>query len=188
MPANVPVQPWLAFLTALDKAATAEVSLYCAGGFVVTQLYGFDRNTSDLDTLAIAPTDQAERLMALGQEGSKLHEKCGVYLDRVAVANFPQDYKERLIPMYVGVFTNLRLFALEAHDLALTKLERNIQRDRDDVKHLARTGKISPEILKDRYEKELKVYLGNPGGREDNTIRLWIEMITEERETSSSPR
>jgi hypothetical protein len=41
--------------------------------------------------------------------------------------------------MYAGAFPRLRIFALDPYDLALSKLERNIQRDRDDVFHLART-------------------------------------------------
>ena len=34
----------------------------------------------------------------------------------------------------------LKLWALEAHDLALTKLERSIDRDLQDVMYLARAG------------------------------------------------
>jgi hypothetical protein len=66
------------------------------------------------------------------------------------------------------------------NDLALSKLERNIQRDRDDVKHLARSVLFDLGVLKNRYEKELRWQLGNPQ-REDLTLRLWMEMIEEER-------
>ena len=40
----------------------------------------------------------------------------------------------------------LRLFALEAHDLALSKLERNMERDRDDVQQLACAGYLRADI------------------------------------------
>ena len=73
------------------------------------------------------------------------------------------------------------MFALDPYDLALSKLERNAQRDRDDVRHLARTLPFDTAILKDRYQKELRPYLGNPK-REDLTLQLWIEAIAEERE------
>ena len=66
------------------------------------------------------------------------------------------------------------------YDLALSKLERNIQRDRDDVRHLARSVPLDLEVLKERYEKELRWQLGNPE-REDLTLKLWIEMIEEDR-------
>jgi Nucleotidyltransferase of unknown function (DUF6036) len=62
-----------------------------------------------------------------------------VYLDHVGAAKVPDDYEDRLTEMFPGVYKNLRICALDPYDLALAKLERNIQRDRDDVKHLARS-------------------------------------------------
>lgn len=58
------------------------------------------------------------------------------------------------------------------------ELERNIERDRDDVKHLAKTVPFDLEVLKNRYQKELRWQLGNPE-REDLTLRLWMEAIEE---------
>jgi hypothetical protein len=37
--------------------------------------------------------------------------------------------------------------------LALSKLERNFERDRDDVQRLARAGHLRPEVLSERYYK-----------------------------------
>jgi len=62
----------------------------------------------------------------------------------------------------------------------LSKLERNLQRDRDDVLHLARTVPLDLEVLKDRYQKELRWQLGKPE-REDLTLQLWIETIEGEK-------
>jgi hypothetical protein len=47
----------------------------------------------------------------------------------------PEDYEERLTEMFPGAYEHLRSCARDPYDLALSKLERNIQRDRDDVKH-----------------------------------------------------
>ena len=63
---NQPPEPWLSFLEELDGIATDPVRLDCSGGFVVTQVYGFVRATSDIDVLAIAPNDQAKRLLEAG--------------------------------------------------------------------------------------------------------------------------
>ncbi len=103
-------------------------------------------------------------------------------MDVVGIATVPEDYAERLTEISAGEFQNIRLLALDPYDIALAKIERNIQRDRDDVKHLARVTPFDIEILKERYEKELRVYLGNPE-REDLTLKLWIEAIEEERKT-----
>ena len=72
------------------------------------------------------------------------------------------------------------LLALDPYDLALTKLERNIERDRSDVRYLARSVPFDLAVLKERYLTELRPYLGNPK-REDLTLKLWIEAIEEER-------
>ena len=132
-------EPWHSFLKELDQTAAAEVSLHCIGGFVVTQLHGLARPTADVDVIAIAP--QAEQTPVLQKAGkaSELHKKHGVYLDFVAVASCPHDYRERLTEMFPGTYQRLRLYALDLYDLVLTKLTRNIERDREDVKYLART-------------------------------------------------
>jgi hypothetical protein len=171
-------EPWKSFLRELDNAAQEETRLDCMGGFVVTQLYGFSRETADLDVLQIAPREQRGRLFELGKQGGALHKKYKVYLDHVGVAKVPEDYEERLTEMFPGVYKRLRICALDSYDLALSKLERNIQRDRDDVKHLAKTIPLNAELLKQRYETELRWQLGIPE-REDLTMKLWMEMIAE---------
>ena len=94
----------------------------------------------------------------------------------------PENYEHRLARIFPKTFKHLRLCALDPCDWALSKLERNIQRDRDDVKHLAKTVPLDLQVLKERHEKELRWQLGNPE-REDLTLRLWLEAIEEERKT-----
>ncbi len=182
-PKQVP-EPWRSFLKELDQRAIEETRMDCMGGFVVTVLYGFSRETSDLDVLLIAPREQGRHLLELGVQGGTLHKKYKVYLDYVGVAKVPENYEERLTEMFAGEFRRLRICALDPYDLALSKLERNIQRDRDDVKHLARAIPLDLEILKERYAKELRWQLGNPE-REDLTLKLWIAMIEEDKSLRS---
>lgn len=173
-------EPWLSFLRELDLKAQEEVRLDCMGGFIVTMVYGFSRPTADLDVLEIAPAAAGRSMLELGMQGAPLHKKYKVYLDRVGVAKVPENYEDRLTEIFPKVFKHLRLLAMDPYDLALSKLERNIQRDRDDVKYLAKTVPLDLEVLKERYRKELRWQLGNPE-REDLTLRLWIEAIEEER-------
>ena len=60
------------------------------------------------------------------------------------------------MPLFPDVWRYLRLFVLKPRDLALTKLERNTERDRDDVQRLARAGHLDKEILRRRYYDELR--------------------------------
>jgi hypothetical protein len=92
----------------------------------------------------------------------------------------PENYEDRLTEMFPGAYKHLRLCALDPYDLALSKIERNIQRDRDDIKHIARFVPLKLDALRARYEKELRWQLGNPE-REDLTLKLWMEMIEEDR-------
>jgi hypothetical protein len=70
--------------------------------------------------------------------------------------------------------------ALDSYDLVLSKLERNSQKDRDDVRFLARRVPFDLDLLQTRYATELRFQLGVPE-RGDLTMRLWLEMIREDR-------
>jgi hypothetical protein len=173
-------EPWYSFLKELDALAISTVRLDCIGGFVVTMLDGLSRPTADVDVLEIAPKSAADAFSRVAMQGGALHKKYGVYLDRVTVAQAPYEYENRLREMFPGAFQHLHLMALDPYDLALTKLERNIERDRSDVRYLARTIPFDLGLLKERYQTELRPYLGNPK-REDLTLQLWIDSIEEDR-------
>lgn len=176
-------EPWRGFLSELDRAASEPVDFHCLGGFVVTLVYGSVRTTSDIDVLTFVPKTESSALVNLGGKQSLLQDQYKVYLDPVSVATPPEDYDQRLIEIFPGAFKNIRMFALDPYDIALTKLERNSPKDRADVKHLARTVPFDLEVLRARYDKELRDYLFVPE-RGDLTLRLWIEMIEEERNAS----
>jgi hypothetical protein len=96
------------------------------------------------------------------------------------VATVPEDYEARLLEMFPGAYMNLRLMALDPYDLALSKLERNSQKDRDDVRFLAKRVPFDLDLLQQRYRTELRWQLG-VAKREDLTLELWVEMIEEDR-------
>jgi len=165
---------WSNFLDELDAPLKQPVELHCLGGFVVKFRYGFPRPTSDIDYLKILPADQSSVILQLAGQGSTLHKKYGLYLQRVSVTTLPEDYETRLAVLFPGRFKNLRLMGLDPYDLALSKLERNTPIDRDDVRFLSKTVPLDPKILQSRFEKELQPNLGNPD-RELLTLKLWLE-------------
>lgn len=176
-----PPEPWASFLRALDGLLDQTVGLHCIGGFAVTMQYGVSRATADVDVLAASvPHQQLETIQRLAGKGSDLHKQFEVYVQPVAVAPYPDDYQTRLLQMWPKFrLTRLRLFALEAHDLALTKLDRNSDVDRQDIASLAREGLINVETLRRRYEKELRPNFVGRVERLDLTFQLWTEMIQE---------
>ncbi len=173
-------EPWRSFLADLDRMVSFDVTLHCLGGFVVTACYGLPRPTGDLDVLLVFPSDAQATLVTLAGRHSELHRKHGVYLDVVTVATCPEHYEQRLIEVFPGTCQHIHLFALDPYDLVLAKLERNLQRDRDDFAYLAQTVPLDLSILTNRYNDEMRGYLGRPG-REDLTLQLWIDIVEERR-------
>ena len=174
---DVPPEPWRSFLRELDERLTEGVELHCIGGFVVSLHYGIGRQTSDIDFLTVVPRTPADDLEAIAGQGSALHRKYRLYVQRVTIATAPEGYSGRLQRMFASAgWKHLALFALEAHDLALSKLERNGERDRDDVIRLARAGLLDAMTLKTRYELELRPCLTGNVEWHDKTAQLWLAM------------
>ena len=94
-----PPEPWNSFLRDVDEFVSEEIHLHLLGGFVVTVIYGAPRETSDLDVLTTVRLDP--KLLEYAGQGSELHRKHGVYLDPVGVAPLPENYEDRLIPVFL---------------------------------------------------------------------------------------
>lgn len=173
-------EPWKSFFEDIDESLQEEVWLEILGGFVIAVIYGSSRTTSDIDVVSVIPNDNVNGLVTYAGEGSKLHKRHGVYFDQVGITNLPENYEDRRMEVFAGHYKNLRFIALSPYDVALGKIERNIDRDREDVRFLAQTVPLDLEKLKEIYKKELRPILENPE-REDLTLKLWIEMIEEDR-------
>jgi hypothetical protein len=106
---KVPPKAWKPFLDSVDRTLTEAVELHCFGGFVVTQMYGLARTTSDIDFISLVPNHWRTHLVEIAGKGSDLHRTYGLYLDPVTVVTPPEDYETRLTPMYDGVWKRLRV-------------------------------------------------------------------------------
>lgn len=176
MPPPELMEPWRSFLAALDAQLAAPVSLGCLGGFVLVHLYGAPRTTVDLDTFALHPLDISPLLEEYAGRHSQLHQRFGVYLQHVTIASVPCDAEQRYWPISANSFQYLSLFGLEAHDLALSKLDRFSPTDREDFLHLARHGHVSPDTLLERYHDELRPYLLGDLRTYDFRLNLWLSL------------
>ena len=174
MPPDVP-SPWAEFLQELDDLLDEPFELRCVGGFALVAGYGLPRSTNDLDYLSIAPRNRLRDLEKIAGEGSTLARKYKVHVHHAAVASVPENYEERMTELFHGRFKNIRLLVLDPYDIVLSKLSRNIGRDRDDVKYLAKARQLDSKILRERYERELRPILIGPPNRHDATLEFWIE-------------
>lgn len=167
--------PWRKFLTEVDRLLPGPVQLHCLGGFVATVRYRLPRRTSDIDYIEIIPHDEMEVLQRIAGRESPLAKKHRLHFQHVGVASLPESYVERLTELFPARFEKLRLFDVEAHDLALSKLARNHPVDREDVAYLAKAVPLSPGVLRARYHRELRpIIIGDPETH-DRTLAMWIE-------------
>ena len=181
MPPSHRGQPWLPFLRAVDEQLAGPTEVHCLGGFAIAALYGLPRVTSDVDIIEAQGSADLNVLVRIAGKNSELARRHRFHFDVVTIADVPEHYADRLVDVCPGEFKNLRLKAFEPHDLALAKLGRNADHDREDVKHLAVSPGLDVDVLRARYQQELRWRLGNPR-REDLTLDLWIEMIREVQE------
>jgi hypothetical protein len=136
-----------------DSQLKDPVELHCLGGFTMTMAYGVSRATADIDILAVGPSETLARLEKLAGKGSKLQSEFKIYIQPVAIVTYPEDYASRLKRMWPDFKPRkLKLYALEPHDLALTKLERNSDVDRQDVLDLAAAGFLNAKTLRELPE------------------------------------
>jgi hypothetical protein len=162
---------WQDFLREVDQALRQEVNLHCLGGFVLSALYGLPRPTGDLDYISANPFEARQEIEKIAGLGSRLSKKYKLFVQCVGVADYPEDYEDRLTLLDLG-FQNLRLWVLEPYDLILSKLARNNPKDRDDVKFLVTKLSLSFNVLYRRWESEMKPWIAN-ADRHETTINLW---------------
>ena len=186
MPSEHLPEPWSAFLTDIDEAATIEMELLCIGGFAVSLYYGLLRPTADIDVADVRPGSATRWLNGVAGFGSALHQKHRVYLQIVSIASLPYFHEDRRVEIFGARFRHLRLLVLDPYDPALSKLTRGSDIDTDDVKYLARAQHFNLDLLERRYHEELRPYAIGPAERHDVTLQLWINAIREERNERGS--
>jgi hypothetical protein len=178
MPSATPPElanPWRAFLVDVDGQLPRPIEIHCLGGFVAAFYYDLPRPTNDLDYIGVVPHDAMATLQEIGGIDSPLAKRHRVHFQHVGIASLPESYTERLTEPFPGKFRRLRLFTLEPHDLALSKLTRNSPIDRADVAQVAKAVPLDAKVLRARYRRELRpIIIGDPD-LHDRTLEMWIE-------------
>ena len=167
--------PWRAFLVDVDRRLPRAIEIHCLGGFVAALYYDLPRPTNDLDYVEVVPHDAMATVQEIAGIASPLARKHRVHFQYVGVASLPDSYEDRLTQLFPGQFRRLRLFALDPHDLALSKLTRNSPVDREDIAQLAKAVPLDARLLRARYRRELRpIIIGDPE-QHDRTLEMWIQ-------------
>lgn len=143
-------------------ALSRPVNVYLAGGMAV-HLYAASRVTTDVDAEFSArvylPSDLAVEI-TLEDGRPQL-----VYLDTNYNSTFAlmhEDYQEDAIPVDIGL-NQLRVHVLSPVDLAVSKIARLADNDKEDIAELVRQGLTSADAIETRAMSALAGYVGGQG-------------------------
>jgi hypothetical protein len=147
----------IAFLNDLNRAlkpiADGErLDLYHIGRSALVWKHGFVAATVDVDVITQHGNErlmsEAIRVFGAGTDKAKEHD---LYLEEVPAG---------LPPVWGGCFKRatevaerwsvIRLFHLEDHDFAVTKLKRFSAKDREDIRIMCDQGLLNPDTLTER--------------------------------------
>jgi hypothetical protein len=173
---NLP-SPWPEFLADVDRSLSEPVELHCVGGFVLTAVYGILRSTADLDYISAIPIQSSGKLEQVAGQDSDLAKKHKVYLQRVGVCDYPDEYESRLNHLPLGL-KHLTLKTLEPYDLLLSKLTRNSPKDMEDVRALVQKLNLNFDILMERFQTEM--WVPNRPRHEQTLNVVWRDYFNSE--------
>jgi Nucleotidyltransferase of unknown function (DUF6036) len=137
------------------------LAVYLAGGMAV-HLYTASRVTTDVDAefgaRVLLPKDLMVEITL--EDGTPQV----VYLDTNYNASFAlmhEDYLDDAIPLDMGL-QHIQLFVLSPVDLAVSKIARLADNDREDIQALVKLGLTTAQAIEQRATSALAGYVGNP--------------------------
>lgn len=154
-------EPMKRFFGELDAALIPfadkeRLDLYHIGRSALILQFQATFSTRDIDIVVRTPTPLEEKARELFGKGTAKATELGFYLDFVpeGLASFANGFRTRS-KEYPGGWQAIRLWELEANDLAATKLKSFRPHDRQDLKLLCDLGVLRAEKLKESTEAAL---------------------------------
>lgn len=162
------------FLASVDNHLSGPRRIILIGGAAASLAYGISRVTTDIDTIDDI-TDLAEVLRL-----ARLDTQLDVPFQSVGIYDAPYDYADRLTPVDLG-FKKLRIIVPEKHDLALMKVVRGQDNDREAIEQMAQQVGLDRDTLVDRFRNEMTHAIGRPEQLRANFLAI-IEVLYGEPE------
>ncbi|MCY3878093.1 MAG: hypothetical protein OXF74_02800 [Rhodobacteraceae bacterium] len=92
-----------------------------------------------------------------GSGGKQVVVMDGSFTD--AFGSFPPDWVKRT--REIAKFGDMILYVIDPVDLAVSKVARFGERDREDIRELAKSGLVGPHVFVARAEEALSNYVGD---------------------------
>lgn len=175
------------FLRRLEErlALTRPLTAYLAGGMAV-HLYTAGRVTTDIDAEFSARVALPNDLFVEVTLDDGRQET--IYLDTNYNASFAlmhEDYQHDALPVELGL-EKLRLHVLSPVDLAVSKIARLAEVDREDIRALVQRGLTSAATIASRADEAVAGYVGGEAMLRLNikeAVRIAREVENERRTT-----
>ncbi len=155
-------EEWLSFLAHIGKKLPVPVEVHCIGAFAAATRYGMPFDADALEYIATQPPRGVDLLRTAANARSELSRKSGLHFRFCGAVDYIEDYDKRLKRLFSTRFGNLRLYAMEAHDLVLTHLSNQGSRDFTLVDFLVEKKAIKPSTLWRRYRHGLRPFVAHP--------------------------
>lgn len=124
------------------------LDLFLLGRAALVLYYHFPFSTRDVDIVWMRESELERKALELLGEGSALAKTLGLYLDPVpqALPPLPMGFRNRCT-LIDGSWRVLKVWMLEIHDLAATKLKSFRPQDREDLQMLCDRGLLTEPKL-----------------------------------------
>lgn len=163
------------FLDQLDEALAAyagkgvHFEMYHLGRSALMVHHGFGLATKDIDIVAGENAELDQKAVELFGKGTAKANQLGLYLDMVphGIPPLPRQFRSRC-ELVAGPWQVLRLWRLEDHDLAATKLKSFRPQDREDLQALCDRGLLTAQKLRASLEEAFPWRSPKAGDEEDD--------------------
>lgn len=152
-------------LHAVDRHLTSPASVVIIGG-AAAAFHGAESSTSDVDTHnALEAELQGAIRRALAETG------LSITINRSAVADVPWNYEDRL-ERKLPELSNLQVWVVEKHDLALSKIVRCYEHDLQQLEEVHAHVGLELDVLVTRFRIEMGHVNGDPVRLRANFLEL----------------
>jgi Nucleotidyltransferase of unknown function (DUF6036) len=122
--------------------------MFLPGRAALVLHYQFTHSTKDIDIVWMRESELESKAIELLGKGTELAKTLGLFLDPVpqGLPPLPHGFRKRC-ELFPGNWKVLKLWILEVHDLAVTKLKSFRPRDREDLQNLCNKGLLNAAKL-----------------------------------------
>jgi Nucleotidyltransferase of unknown function (DUF6036) len=169
----------LGYLGVLDRRLVdtgKSTPLYLSGGAAVVLAYGSTERTKDVDAFVAQRNEVLEELQGWAGKNTAVAKREGYFFEVVPpIYPMAPGMFERALPIDGLNLQAITPFAIELHDIIITKLGRYHAKDRSDIELLTRVPVFRHERLTELYaltRDDLKTYWADKLEKTDRNFNL----------------